>query len=271
MARQSPNFQQLFETNYTVEEAIIRNLDRSDLRNLRLAGMRVSASLQLQQRWLIPTQCQEINPWDKTQCRNSTENVNEIRPCEGHPPAYLVNPFVGGPGSIERWSDPRDRRICAGLHSDTPEWRLQVSLHRNICRPCRQRDITHRQSTVPFLSIDHPACIRRLRTPLCPSHSRDQELTQLPHNVCHCTKNISGKWRCSQCCNSYLFYLTKLSEVFRSGLLRSWTSVTEGSDNPEVHIYHVCPVQGCSEQAYDGQMTTGQWQQCLGCRAIFSG
>lgn len=271
MATESTNLQQAFQTCNPVEEAITRNLNRSDLRNLRLAGIRVSASPQLQNAWLIPTQCDELGWLDKTPCNNSTENVDEIRPCEGYPPTYLVNPFVGGPGNIEKWSEPRNRKICAGLHSSTPEWKISEPLHRNICKPCRDRDTDLRHHQAPsLLANSHPEDILTFRTPLCDWHSHDQQLTQHPHNVCHCSQNINGKWRCNRCCDHYVLYLIKLAEVFRRRYASSETLVPIS----ETEVCSTCPIPGCERRAWfrieHGEKIPEQWQQCLGCTAIFS-
>ena len=68
---------------YPVQTAVLSFLDRTDFRNMQLAGLGLGLSKSLQRKTLVPIACNDSRPasrlWARRACVNSTATMDEIQ------------------------------------------------------------------------------------------------------------------------------------------------------------------------------------------------
>lgn len=260
------NFKQLIENNGPVQESLIPHLTRWEFRNLLLAGVRVPVSRAFQRRHLKPTRCNENDPdAPGERCANTTESVDEIRACTGHPLWVSNRTFY-----LKKWTGAQEIRPC--LQTERfPEADLDDEpntdnhpIHSKICRRCRD-----------FYAAEHLDeqrwTMAQFSAPLCKRHSLAQA-AQLPLNACRCFAYVNDVWRCRRCHRDSMYYLKLRADYFRKPLMDvdiPWRHPVKRLRSLWAEERLVCPIEGCLRQPWAGQNGKGM-RMCLGCNAITS-
>lgn len=180
------NFEHCFNNAYSFQTSMLSNLTRLDFKNLQLAGIRISVSREIQQKYLLPSKCNEklrTPGSESVTCTNTTETVREIKACHGKHRQYknlalrpgLVKHVRGSKYPVEE-SDEHEGGSFGSF---------------NVCIQCRDRDRERR------LAIESQT-IRACRAILCRHHSL-KYLHQRPYNMCRCRMFLDQHWRCHAC------------------------------------------------------------------------
>ena len=194
----------LLNACYPVQARVLSFLDRTDFRNMQLAGLGLGISRIMQRLYLIPIPCSNSKQirlqiegenvridfltrvgWlPETTCDNTTATMDEIRPCTG---MVWFSKFC--PGTTD------DIDACREPHLDITGKEVTGSSH-NTCLEC-------------FLSAEQRMTllerrrIRRLRRTLCSKHTRENT-PQAQNKPCKCLAILSTEWRCWPCRRSTL-------------------------------------------------------------------
>ena len=203
----------MITNNGPVQESIIRNLTAWELRNLQVAGIRISASQEVQRKYQIPNRCSEKDPNNQEgMCTNTTKSFDEIIACTGYPlnlsnQRPVLHNWLGGHETkpclenleIEFWRNLERLRHVSGSVPEREANTDKYPLHNKVCGRCREvyaaENLTEQLTT-----------IESFRWPLCKHHSLKMA-TEFPLNACRCLAFVNEQWRCKRCTNYTLAFL----------------------------------------------------------------
>lgn len=230
------NFERCFTTMYPFQSSVMMNLDRSDFRNLRLAGVRTPISPQIQRTYLIPTNCDEwhmISGIQWVDCPNTTKTVDEIKACHG---VHRDDPSLSNALVLTSNQDE-------GGHSDSF----------NVCIHCHDR-IRQLQRPVENTIIGF------FYTTLCRTHCLEY-VEQRPYNDCRCKAFMEKYWRCLFCSIDTLEELRARAQAFREEISKKkagWRYIEER-----------CPISDCTDLPWLSGPLNKRVCLCHACTAIF--
>ncbi|MCJ1427969.1 hypothetical protein MMC29_005876 [Sticta canariensis] len=268
-------FERCFTTVYPFQRTLILYLNRLDFKNLLLAGINISLSRQIQNRYLIPSKCDEttsvpnvnfpFNPGFRTvPCLNTTRTVHQIKACHGkHHDGF------GPRGRQEKWNEPsrllkhvRDSDARVETTDDNQGGHFDSF---NVCIHCHDRD---RQRVRPYEAWT----VYRSHSLLCQTHSLEF-IQQRPYNHCRCRMYIEKYWRCRRCTAGTVDELSVRAQCFAEvpyptfvfdQAQRRYVDARTGNGRQ----LHGCPILGCPEQAWTFGPLEKQMAMCRACVAI---
>ena len=171
----TPTIAELVLNNYyPVQTAVLSSLDRTDFRNMQLAGLGLGISKAVQRKTLIPIACNTggCSSWQRfpsRQCTNTTSVMDEIKPCVG----------------LKIW-----HRFC----NDNDDYKYAYSQNTcvkslNVCLECIQWAAE---------ALPTHIHIPKARTNICRKHTREN--TPLAHHgPCRCFQILATEWQCLEC------------------------------------------------------------------------
>lgn len=225
---------------YPVQTAVLSFLDRTDFRNMQLAGLGLGVSKEVQRKTLIPIACNDSRKASRfgppRVCANTTSIMDEVKPCTGRIWHQLAR---RGSMDIGDCRQPHHFRTGTDVHGKS----------HNVCLECIQSaaEIISPQEYIP-----------RARTTICRKHTREN--TPLAHHgPCQCFEILATEWRCWEC------RVITLMEMLNLGYRRL---------SRPGRLMDVCPIMGCEEvinhlvAAKDERV--GELEMCWGCQMIIS-
>lgn len=218
VARNPSTVKFLLNVYYPVQARVLSFLDRTDFRNMQLAGLGLGISRIMQRLYLIPIPCSNSKQirlqtggqntgldfltrvgWlPETTCDNTTATMDEIRPCTG-----MVWFSKFSPGTTD------DIDACREPHLDITGKEVTGSSH-NTCLECFL-------SAERRMSLLERRRIRRLRRTLCSKHTKENT-PQAQNKPCKCLGILSTEWRCWPCRRSTLRGLSGIAMMRKEAL-----------------------------------------------------
>lgn len=218
VARNPSTVKFLLNVCYPVQARVLSFLDRTDFRNMQLAGLGLGISRIMQRLYLIPIPCSNSKQirlqtggqntgldfltrvgWlPETTCDNTTATMDEIRPCTG-----MVWFSKFSPGTTDNID------ICREPHLDITGREVTGSSH-NTCLECFL-------SAERRMSLLERRRIRRLRRTLCSKHTKENT-RQAQNKPCKCLGILSTEWRCWPCRRSTLRGLSGIAMMRKEAL-----------------------------------------------------
>lgn len=179
----------VLNNSYPVQTAVLSSLDRTDFRNMQLAGLGLEISKAVQRKTLIPIACNagvdpswlRAHPYTRLRaCTNTTSVMDEIKP------------FVGLTSWHRFYNDTNDYKYPS---------RQTCLKSLNVCLECIQ-----------WAAEEFPLQIHipMGRSKICRKHTREN--TPLAHHgPCRCFEILAMEWQCLECRE------TAISEARRRG------------------------------------------------------
>ena len=256
MANSPSSFERMVRNNGPVQTSIMQNLTRWELRNLQLAGIRISGNRLFHKKNLIADRCSEWDLERGEQCIHTTKSFDEIRAWSGYPVHIPEKGSITG-----KWIGGDKIQSCLRNEHDQVNTK-SYPIHKKICRVCRDVDVaTHRDA--------QSRKIAGFRTPLCKRHSREHA-NQSPLDACRCLDYINHEWRCWYCCYKTLRYLVFRARIIGISLRKkkipwthpwAWFKSLWASNGP------MCPIEGCFQIVWLDEASERMYL-CKGCSRI---
>lgn len=245
-------FERCFTTMYPFQASVMSNLNRSDFRNLRLAGVKTPISPQIQRKYLIPTQCDEwhVRPGiQEVTCSNTTKTVDQIWPCHGlhHDDPGLRVPHRKWVWPGRLFKHVRDSNALVQTSNQDEGGHFDSF---NVCIHCHDRV---RQLLRPVEN----AVIGSFYSTLCQTHCLEY-VGQRPYNDCRCKAFMEKHWTCHDCSVNTLEELKARAYAF-------WEEMINKTGN----LAKVCPIPNCTGLPWLSGPLSQRVCLCRACTAIF--
>ena len=256
----TPTIAELVLNNYyPVQTAVLSSLDRTDFRNMQLAGLGLGISKAVQRKTLIPIACDagadpswlRANPYTwRRACTNTTSVMDEIKPCVGPWRRACTNTSVMD-----------EIKPCVGRKT----MRHEVACELDDCKephpPGLDTDVLGKPYNVCLECIKWAAEELPLhihipggRTNICRKHTREN--TPLAHHgPCRCFEIMATEWQCVKCRRDAIYE-------------------AKSTRGPPYRLKNVCPIMGCEEvissHKHFKDESVGELEWCWGCKMIIS-
>ena len=239
--------------------SVIWNLNL-DFPNLRLADVRTPIDQHFQIQHLTPRRCNEYT-LDMGWCSNTTETVDEIRPCHGR-----HHDGLGLRGRLDQWIEPKNlyKHVRLVQTADRNDEAYYDSF--NVCTVCHEH---HRLLRAPYENV----MIRGFAQTCCQTHSLEF-LQQRPYNACRCKAFLEKYWRCDACSLVTLEELSFRALTFGdvpypTFIFDEKTQTYIDRRNGTTRRHVGCPVLGCTGSQWLSGPLRSQMRMCRACTAIF--
>lgn len=255
---QNWNLESIFTASYSIFTSVLTYLNRLDVKNLQLAGLRTPISREVRRKYLIPSQCDEVlhipgvNP---TKCTNTTQNVDEIRTCHGWQKDGwdLISPQERWIEPPELYKHPHDSEdIVRATGNDEGGYFDSF----NVCIHCFNRDRERRRRW-------EDRGIRIFHSTLCLEHCLEH-IGQRPYNTCRCKMFLAKYWRCHDCATDTFAQLQDRSYMYGE----TFGKTVGKSRQLNGSISTICPLDGCTNKPWHSGPSDMLMALCRGCTAI---
>ena len=217
---------------YPIQTAALSSLDRTDFRNMQLAGLGLGVSKDVQRKFLVPIACIHSRPKYGDWCTNSTATMDEIKPCTGL--------TLNRSGRIETANiDHLNQRDPLAKESDA------IHEAHYVCLECAQKPASVQMDCEIIASG---------RTALCRKHTRENT-PFAHHGPCRCLESLLTGWRCWNCrCDMRSKLIDMMSDRY----------------SQDMFVCSIKGCQGLVNQLPDYKGGNGELEWCWGCQMIIS-